>query len=264
MDVLSIFIASAFGVAGILLAVFFYFKSRRVKAPLWSIRTINLISDRVQKFPLLSITYGSSAVQNLSLSKVALWNGGTDVIKREDCAPADRLRIEADGEAQILDVALLESNPTSCQASAKLSDDRKRAVLDFDYLDQQNGAVFQVIHTGQTSKAIAVRGTVLGAGNPKLREYSKSGHTTSSKAALPQAKAQSQITLSGVVVMLAIAVGLWVWCIVSRLVEKRMGGQEWTAFGTALFFTVLFIQGILEVRRGLHEPRNLRSFDDDF
>jgi len=268
MDVLSVVIGSGIGLIGILLAVFFYFKQRRVKEPLWSIRTVNLISDRVQKFPQLCITYGNSAVQNLSVSKVAVWNGGSDVIRREDCPSADQLRIEVDHEAQILDVVLLEAIPESCRVSARLSDDRKSALLDFDYLDRQDGAVFQVIHTGKTSKDIAVNGKVLGAGSPKLRKYSRPETTSSSQGPRQQTKAQPPLTLSGMVIAAVIPVGLWIAFFATltyRLThDRKLDNGLWILLGIAVPMTLIFGSVVIQGWREMREPKLGRFFEDDF
>jgi len=44
--------------------------------------------------------------------------------------------------------------------------------LSFDFLDQEQGGIIQVVHTGKSSKDIVVRGTIKGAGNPVLKNTS--------------------------------------------------------------------------------------------
>jgi hypothetical protein len=171
-DAISIGIA----ILSIALAVLFYFRTRRVKKPVWSVRTTNLVTDRSARLPLLSVLYEGKSVQNLSISRVLFWNSGQDTIRQSDIASTDPLRIRIQGGAQLLDIQVLEVNCEANQVSVQRNADDKSALLNFEFLDPGQGAVFQLVHSGTKSEDIVVTGILQGAGKPRRRETKVTGY----------------------------------------------------------------------------------------
>src|SRR5450759_4081788 len=89
-----------------LLGIWLTFRSRRTKLLRYAVRSSNLIHDWQSRLPHLSIKYKDEPVENLTLTQIALWNGGGEVVEREDWPERDRLRISTSGEARILDCLL--------------------------------------------------------------------------------------------------------------------------------------------------------------
>jgi len=153
------------GITGIFLAIFFYFRSRRSKKPFYSLRSFNLISERLQKYQDIKILFRNEPVNNLTMTKVALWNGGNDTINYQDLAQSDLLRISPKEGILIYDVELIfQSNPT-CQFKTNIINNE--LIIYFDYFDQNQGCVVQVTHSGKRSSDLQVYGTVKGTGRIK-------------------------------------------------------------------------------------------------
>src|SRR5690348_3368862 len=75
-----------------IVAYIFYRLSRRTKEPTWDARTNVLIQGYGSKIKGLIITYGNTAIENLSITKVLFWNNGKGTMSSQDIASADPLR----------------------------------------------------------------------------------------------------------------------------------------------------------------------------
>jgi hypothetical protein len=128
-------------------------------------RTINIIKDFSSALDELEIRFKGDKVNNLSVSNVWIGNAGRATIRQDDIASSDPVTIKpARSGVKILDSELVfRSNPANCVTTEALADGNEVGVS-FEYLDRNDGAVLQVIHTGTSSDAIAVTGTVKGCG----------------------------------------------------------------------------------------------------
>jgi hypothetical protein len=149
-------------VLSILLAFVFYFKSRRTRQPLYSVRSAHLIRNLQKRQGILEIRYAGEPIVNLTATMVALWNNGRETIDSHDIAPADRLRVRVADGLKILDVEVLNAINTANEFSVSNSNDGSHAILSFNYLDRGDGAVIQVLHTGSSSRDVEVCGTIKG------------------------------------------------------------------------------------------------------
>jgi len=140
-------------------AYYFYRKSLRLKEPRWAITSNNLIRGYSSKLNELDILYKDHKVENLTISKILFWNRGRDTINRQDIATAEPLVIKSTEEVEILDAKILSNNNESSQISAEL-ENSQQSYLIFDYLDYDQGAIIQIVHTGTSSKDIFVSGKI--------------------------------------------------------------------------------------------------------
>ena len=79
-------IAIVFFVIGLIPAYYFYRKSIRIKEPVYSIKSVNVISDYASKYENLTVSYKGEKVENFTVSKVLLCNRGAETIDRQDIA----------------------------------------------------------------------------------------------------------------------------------------------------------------------------------
>lgn len=150
-------------VLSIFLAVFFYLKGRRFKQPLYCIRSAHLIRNMDKRKGVLEITYDGESIANLTATKVAFWNNGSETIDGRDIAPADPLLIRVSEGHKILDVEVLGAIRVANEFSISKSSDGASAAFSFNFLDKGEGATIQILHTGSSSRDIEVRGTIKGA-----------------------------------------------------------------------------------------------------
>ncbi len=157
---------------GIILAFVFYIKSRKSKKPFYSLKSVNIIRDFSSVLSDLEIKYQNESVKNLTITKIVFWNGGNETIRNNDIAFANPITISSKGEFKILNADIIhQSNKDNLLKLTEIKNDQSLH-LSFDFLDQGQGGVIQVVHTGKSFKDIVVRGTIKGAGNPVLKKIS--------------------------------------------------------------------------------------------
>lgn len=167
------------GVLSLVVSYVFYRKSLRLKEPCWWITNTFLVRDYSATLPDLEVRYGKEAIKNLTISRIMFWNKGRDTIERSDIAPSDPVRVAVFGDATVLSSGMIASNYEANQCKIALSPDRRAVNIEFDFLDDGNGVVMEVIHTGTSASSIGVTGTVKGVGTPVRRRVGQ-GRTTSS------------------------------------------------------------------------------------
>jgi len=151
-------------IASVVLAFYFYFKSKKVKLPCYAVRSINIVRDLVNKIESLEMLYGGQPIKNLTVSKIAFWNAGNDTINNQDIPIAEPLTIHIKKEYQILDAKILFTKNPANQLTISLSSDKIFVNLKFDYIDKEEGGVIQIIHTGKSNEDIEIHGLIKGVG----------------------------------------------------------------------------------------------------
>jgi hypothetical protein len=158
LTIISIILA----IISIGIAFYFYFRSQKMKLPAYALRSVNLIQNLVGKFEKIEMYYSGDRIENLTASKVAFWNEGKDTINYSDVAPANPIEIFVQEGLKILDAKIIfEKNPVN-QFKVEISTDRSFTKLIFDYIDQDEGIIVQLLHTGNTKSDIGIRGSIKG------------------------------------------------------------------------------------------------------
>ncbi|OGM55763.1 hypothetical protein A3E46_02470 [Candidatus Woesebacteria bacterium RIFCSPHIGHO2_12_FULL_46_16] len=153
------------GVVGIFLSIYFYLRGKQIKQTAWVIISNTLVEDYSSTLTGLSVIYKKREVQNLTISKLAFWNKGSVTIDGKDLKTVNPLKIGPTGETQILDLAVVKTNNESSNFSIKKMGNSR--LICFDYLNPNDGAVFQIIHTGISSKDVEISGKIRGCTNIK-------------------------------------------------------------------------------------------------
>lgn len=150
----------------VILAIAFFIRSKRAKEPRFAIRSFNLVRDFVGRLEALEMLYAGQRIGNLTVTKIAFWNNGAETMNQEDIASADPLVAKLKEEYTILDASVLFMKNDANQFSIDVSEDGSQLLLTFDYLDKDEGAVIQILHTGKSSKDVELSGTIKGGGKP--------------------------------------------------------------------------------------------------
>jgi len=160
-------------VIGILVSAVFYWLSLRPKRAAYSIRSNNLIRETVKSWSSLEVLYGGQPIPTLTASKLAFWNDGKTTIHGTDITAADPLIIRAaeHTDCAILDAAVVHETCPPNRFSLQRSPDGSAVLVEFDYMDPDQGAVIQLLHTGFRSDDLLLLGTMKGAGQPRRLSY---------------------------------------------------------------------------------------------
>ena len=114
---------------------------------LYIIQTDYVIEKSKVAVDKLSIQYNNEQVDNLMVSKIALVNRGNVTIDSSDIPIASPLLINVKDDCKILSAIVIEQSNTSSLVNVTVKTPLSVNVK-FDYLDKRDGAVIQVIHTG--------------------------------------------------------------------------------------------------------------------
>jgi hypothetical protein len=137
-------------VIGLLTGYIFYRKGIKTKELCYDEKAVNLINGYSTQFEDLKIKFKEKDIENLSVSKILFWNNGSETIDKTDTLEDFPITICANTEKglEILDAKVLETNNIASNFSAVVLNGGRYVVLSFEYLDSQDGAIIQIIHTG--------------------------------------------------------------------------------------------------------------------
>ena len=162
----------AIGILGIfigaIVSYYFYKRGIRKKEPVYSIRSFNLISDYVSKYQYLSVKYKTNKVERLTVSKLVFFNRGDETISKQDIDTVNHLAVVGDNGSVLLDAKVLQANNASNNFKLDVDSEPHEKnstgnyLLGFDYVDKNQGAVIEVIHTGLSSKDLVIKGDIIG------------------------------------------------------------------------------------------------------
>ena len=68
-----------------------------------------IITIKNKKIEKLSLRYENIPIDNLSITKYAIWNSGNVEIRREDIASLKPLKIKSNGDIKILDASIIRN-----------------------------------------------------------------------------------------------------------------------------------------------------------
>lgn len=156
------FVSLLLGVIGIALAVIFYIKGKRERLPCYAVRSFNILDESATSLPKLQVTYEGVSVKQLTATKLAFWNAGSETIDRNHIAEADPLRLALSDENEFLFARVISQSIPANRVAATIDDENRKTVyLSFDFIDKGQGAVFMLLHT-DPSGDVELRGTIKG------------------------------------------------------------------------------------------------------
>lgn len=167
------FIGIILSIVGIIATIYFAKKSRKEKDPKYFLRTHNLIRDFSNQLKALEINYAGQTISNLTVTRIFFWNNGMDTIDKVDIAEASPILIKMKNDYKILSAKVLYTKNATNRFSILQHPDES-ILINFDYLDKNEGGVIQILHTGQSSNDIELLGAIKGCGEPKLYGYQNS------------------------------------------------------------------------------------------
>lgn len=152
-----------------LLAIVFYLKSRKDKILKYDIRSFNVIKNSINDYKLLTVEYDGHKIENLSITKIAVWNSGKESIRNTDIPKSSPISFIVD-EGIVLNSNIIAQNNHANMFSCEISDDKHSVNINFEFIDYDNAAIIELLHTGTT---ISVSGCVIGGNDIAKSQFSK-------------------------------------------------------------------------------------------
>ena len=147
-------------ILGILFSFYFYFRSKRIKSPVFRTRTTRLIQREISQIDSLEVYYDGIKQPALTITKIAFWNKGRETISASDISTKDQLRIEINKKYDFLSCDILNQTKIANNFSTQISEDKKSILLQFDYIDYDEGVVLKIRHTGSSDNNLVICGSI--------------------------------------------------------------------------------------------------------
>lgn len=97
--------------------------------------------------PHLKFTYNNVEIDNLTVTKIALWNSGNEVINLADVVDGIGLAVTVPDDVEILSSEIIGVSDES-NAFCIADGNGQKTELSFNYVDKSEGVVLQLCHTG--------------------------------------------------------------------------------------------------------------------
>lgn len=155
----------ALGIIGIVLAVIFYVRSIKDRVPCFEVNSNTLIEGLHKALDGLQLHYKGAPQERITVTKLAFWNAGRETIDKRDLVEADPIGIACPSALAILDIQVTQVSAKSNSVRLGSAVDQGGVhfyPIDFEYLDNKDYFVIQIVHSGQDSEDIVVKGKIKG------------------------------------------------------------------------------------------------------
>lgn len=203
-----------------------------------------IIKAGKSQVPKLDVIYDGVSIDNLTVTKFYIWNSGNDVINASDIVESKKLSIHSSNDAYILDAQVLNVVDPSNKMCI-VSVDPDRVIIDFDYIDQGEGCLIQLLHAGSAEE---LHFSCKIKGGRKVRYCHEDGKKT--MPVVSGIISAFNTVLEAVPVVLAIVGGLVATAIgeAMELHNEHWTGVlimwlRWFAVGAGSFFIFKLLQG---------------------
>jgi hypothetical protein len=152
----TIIITGALGIITIVLAL----KLAKKRQPVWAYKTTKIIGLGSNAPPELKLTFNEQSVSDVYRTRVILFNKGNEPIVKGNVT--ESVAIHFKGADILRQPTILANSRKGIELSAKqvVKDGDNAIEVSFKYLDHNDGAVIEVLHT--TSQGIKVSGNIIG------------------------------------------------------------------------------------------------------
>lgn len=145
-------------VIGFVLAIIFYYKTKKKKIIQARVNSTNLFTDKNQ-IPNIKILYKDTPVETLTVSEICVWSAGNDVIRKNDISETNPIAISVSKDSELFEYRLVSVSDKDCDIF--LNQDNKKIVVEFAYLEPKQGFVIQIIHSGKNSESLHFSGKII-------------------------------------------------------------------------------------------------------
>ena len=162
-------ILSIVTVLAFIYAIYTQITNKERKELTYAQKTDTLIYNQEKSFEKISVFYEDKPIENLYVSRIAIWNSGNRVLKESDFVKDNLLEISLEDSCNILESNIIMNTEKTNAFKLSRTNNRK-IIVNFDYAEKNDGIVIQMIHTGEKND-INLSCKIIG-GQP-IKKYSK-------------------------------------------------------------------------------------------
>ena len=234
-------IGAAIGLAGIIIGTILTLSLRPRPRLAVQFNTLYLVGPNAALPDGIEFLFKGNKVPKVTLSRIALWNIGNTTISGDQIVGSDPLRIVVSENGSVLETSILHRTRQANDVVCILRPNTEGEVeCRFDYLDPQDGALIQIIHTG-TSR-LGVLGTLRGLPKGVLRLETPQQET----------RMQPRQFSPFVGKLVGLAIGL-IGLVLS--VAALRGTADWPELAAGVF--IMSVSALMMIGFGLLPPRDL-------
>jgi hypothetical protein len=167
LDIIEFLKTNVISIIGIIFAVLIasYYHNKRTKICCYSIKSTKVIENLDSKFENIEMYHLKSGskdekITDLTVTKILFWNDGKDTIRSTDIATAKPLRIKIKEGYNILDVKSSAKTDINLITVDPAGDGSY--LVNFEYIEKNDGAIIQILHTGKSNLDIEFEGKLIG------------------------------------------------------------------------------------------------------
>lgn len=136
-------------IVALIFAIYTWFAGKKKKEISYFKSTFKVVKAGKSVIPKLDLLYDGQNIDDLTITKYAIWNSGNEVLNWSDIVIVSPLRIICNN-AKILDVQIIEQSDET--NAFKILDKKDNYVkIEFDYVNINDGIVIQILHTGDAA-----------------------------------------------------------------------------------------------------------------
>ena len=149
---------------------YFYKRSTRKKEILYTKVNAKINQNHSKGISVFTSKYKNKPVGNITATRYLLWNNSSQAIRKIDIAPRDPLQFSTANGYEILDAKIIyPKNSLNGFMLSELKKTNTFTKLSFDFINKDEGAIIQIIHTGGTNN-IRFNGTIIDFKKPVFVE----------------------------------------------------------------------------------------------
>jgi len=159
-------VGSMIGVIGVVFGVigmFSYKFSRSTAKPSYQKSSLRLLGRKEDNLPDdVSVLFKGTEVERLTKTTIVIWNNGTEVLSGEDIVESDLLRFSFPEGSNILSFNIIKNTRDTNDFFLSKDEGRNNElVINFSYLDPQDGATIEILHDSE-NRYPEIIGTIKG------------------------------------------------------------------------------------------------------
>ena len=141
-------VLAVIAILGIILSIYFYLKSKKKRKISFKKSTYMLVRNINEELKDLEIKYKNIVIENLSITKFAIWNDGNTKLENLDFASIMPFAIEAKKKSKVLNASILIKSEEANNFTIEMDTEKNKILIYFEYMDPKEGLVIQILHTG--------------------------------------------------------------------------------------------------------------------
>lgn len=152
------------GIVGLVAAVFTYLWTRRRTSMAYVHLGEHILGSASDSLPAeIDVQYSGISIPRLTKTTLIIWNSGENTVSGSDIVSKDPLRFAVGSDGRILAVSVLKTSRSvnDFVLVPPLERTTNEAKFTFDFLEANDGAVIEILHTS-TNRKPRVEGTLKG------------------------------------------------------------------------------------------------------